>query len=57
MQKEGIKIGKLKSEIETKSIINKMRLERDDLAWVGIEIKGTNAIIKVVEADKAGDYK
>lgn len=52
VQKEGIKIGKLKSEIETKSIINKMRLERDDLAWVGIEIKGTNAIIKVVEADK-----
>ena len=52
VQKEGIKIGKLKSEIKTKSIINKMRLERDDLAWVGIEIKGTNAIIKVVEADK-----
>ena len=31
-------------------IINKLRLERDDIAWIGIEIKGTNAIIKIVES-------
>ena len=29
-----------------------MRLNRDDLAWIGIELKGTNAIVKVVEAEK-----
>jgi len=29
-----------------------MRLERNDLAWIGIEIKGTNAIVKIVETDK-----
>ena len=32
-------------------MINRLRLERDDIAWVGIEIKGTNLIIKIVEAD------
>ena len=26
-----------------------------DLAWIGIEIKGTNVIVKVVEADKKPD--
>lgn len=49
---EGLKIGRWKSKIEIKSIINKLRLERDDIAWVGIEIKGTNVIIKIVEADR-----
>lgn len=46
----GLSIGKLKSEINTKEIINKIRLNRDDIAWMGIELKGTNAIVKVVKA-------
>lgn len=52
LKEEGIAIGTLKSKIDTKNVINKMRLNRNDLAWVGIELKGTNAIVKVVEADK-----
>jgi len=48
----GLQIGKLKSQINTKEIINKIRLEREDIAWIGIELKGTNAIVKIVEADK-----
>ena len=47
----GLSIGKWKHSIETKEIINQLRLQRDDIAWVGIEIKGTNLIIKIVEAD------
>lgn len=46
----GLSIGKLKSKINTKEIINKVRLNRDDIAWMGIELKGTNAIVKVVKA-------
>ncbi len=46
----GLSIGKLKSQINTKEIINKVRLDRDDIAWMGIELKGTNAIVKVVKA-------
>ena len=47
----GLSIGKLKSQINTKEIINKIRLDRDDIAWIGIELKGTNAIVKVVKAE------
>lgn len=46
----GISIGKCKSKINTKEVINKIRLNRDDIAWMGIELKGTNAIVKVVKA-------
>lgn len=55
VEEEGLSIGKLKGGIDTKEIINKIRLERDDVAWVGITIKGTNAVIEIVEADKKPD--
>ena len=48
----GLKTGKLKSSIDTKEIINKIRLQRTDIAWMGIELKGTNAIVKIVKADE-----
>lgn len=46
----GLSIGKLKSKINTKDVINKVRLNREDIAWMGIELKGTNAIVKVVKS-------
>ena len=36
--------------MNTKKIINQIRIERQDFAWVGIEFKGTNAIVKIVKA-------
>lgn len=51
LNKNGLNIGVLKNKVNTKQLINDIRLNRDDVAWVGIEIKGTNAIVKVVEAD------
>lgn len=45
----GLTIGKLKSKINTKEIINKVRLKRDDIAWMGIEQKGTNIIVKIAK--------
>ena len=50
-KEKGLDIGKFKNAINIKEVIQTLRLQRDDLAWVGIEIKGTNAIIKIVEAD------
>lgn len=50
LKKDGLEIGKLKSKINTNSIINKFRLDRSDISWIGITIKGTNAIINVQEA-------
>lgn len=52
LNENGLKIGILKQKIDTKQIINTIRLQRDDIAWIGIHLKGTNAIIEIVEADK-----
>ena len=52
LEEVGLKVGKAKSEIDTKEIMNKLRLKRDDIAWVGMELKGTNMIVKLVKADK-----
>ncbi len=49
---EGLEIGKRKGAVDTKAVINKIRLERDDISWAGIEIDGTNATIKLVKADE-----
>ena len=51
----GLNVGMLKSKINTKDVINKVRLKRDDVAWMGIELKGTNAIISIVKSDKKPD--
>ena len=48
----GLTIGEFKGNVNTKEIINKVRLDRDDIAWMGIELKGTNAIVKLVKAEE-----
>ena len=48
----GLKIGSIKRKVNTKDIINKIRLKRNDIAWMGIELKGTNAIVKIVKASE-----
>lgn len=48
---EGLIVGKLKSKVDLKSIINKIRLDREEIAWIGIDLKGTNAIVRIVPAD------
>lgn len=52
IENEGVKIGKYKNKVDLQALINKIRLEREDVAWVGMEIKGTNLIIKIAEADE-----
>ncbi len=52
LKEYGIKTGILKSKINTKEVINRLRLKHDDIAWVGLKIEGTNVICEIVEADK-----
>lgn len=52
IQNEGVDIGKYKNGVDLQNLINKIRIARDDIAWIGMEIKGTNLIIEVVEADE-----
>ena len=53
LNEQGLKFGTNKSNIDTNLIINKIRLNRDDIAWIGISLKGTNAIVEIKESDKA----
>ena len=53
LNNQGLKIGSNKNNIDTNYIINNIRLKRDDIAWIGISIKGTNAIVEIKETDKA----
>ena len=48
----GLKKGVLKSKIETEKLINELRLKRNDISWIGIDLKGTNVIVKAVKSDE-----
>ncbi len=48
----GLRKGVLKSKIDKDRVIEEMRLKRNDISWMGIELKGTNAIIKIVKKDE-----
>lgn len=48
----GLKVGTLKYKVNSKEIVNNIRLQRSDIAWIGIHLKGTNAVVEIVEADE-----
>ena len=48
----GLKRGIKKANIKTDKLVNEIRLKRNDISWIGIEIKGTNAIVKIVKIDE-----
>lgn len=49
LEEEGLKVGILKNKLDTKKMINNIRLKRNDIAWIGIKIDGTNAIVEIVK--------
>ena len=49
----GLSVGKNKNKIKAAEIIQQIRLKRNDISWMGIELKGTNAIVKIVKAEEA----
>ena len=53
IEKAGLQTGMSKGKVNTQEIINKIRLERDDISWIGIDLKGTNAIVKLVKMKEA----
>ena len=52
LKNKGLSIGTLKNKLDVKRVINEIRMDRDDIAWIGIDIKGTNAIVEIVETEK-----
>ena len=55
LETNGLQVGKPKGKVDTKQIINEIRLKRNDIAWIGISINGTNAKVEVVEATEKPD--
>lgn len=55
LKEEGVDIGKTKNSIDSKTVINNIRLKRNDISWMSIDMKGTNIIITVVEAEEKPD--
>lgn len=53
IEEAGLTVGKVKSKVDTSDIIRQIRLQRDDISWIGLELKGTNAIVKIVKAEEA----
>lgn len=51
LQDLGLTKGILKSKIDTDQIINQIRLKRNDIAWIGIDMEGTNIIVSIVKSD------
>lgn len=48
LEEAGLKTGIMKNKINVSTIINNVRLKRNDIAWMGIDLKGTNAIVEIV---------
>ena len=53
LEDSGLQVGTSKNDMNIEEVIRKIRLNRDDIAWIGITVKGTNAMVKIKEADKA----
>ncbi len=53
LSKAGLVVGKNKNKVNTSEIIQYIRLNRSDISWIGIELRGTNAIVKLVKAKQA----
>ena len=53
LEENGLAVGTSKNDMDTDEVIRKIRLNRDDIAWIGITVKGTNAIVKIKETEKA----
>lgn len=51
--KENIRVGALKKDIDVEGSKLNILLERDDIAWIGISLKGNQVTVEVVEKDLA----
>ena len=50
IQEVGLKTGMKKNKVNVEEIVNKIRLKRNDISWIGVNLDGTNAIVKIVKA-------
>lgn len=51
LKEEGVYSGNKKSKINVKKVIDNIRLKRNDISWMSIDMKGTNIVINIVKAE------
>ena len=52
LEEEGIKVGEAKRKVNPTNVINNIRLKRQDISWMSVDMKGTNVVITVVKAEE-----
>lgn len=52
LQHCGLKVGAFKMGLDVVTIENEMMLKEDRLSWIGVEVKGTKAIVEIKERRK-----
>lgn len=52
LEQEGLKLGTPKKNVDTKRVVNNIRLNRNDIAWIGIKLDGTNAIVEIIKGEE-----
>jgi similar to stage IV sporulation protein len=52
LNEEGVKVGNAKRKINSVNVVNNIRLKRNDISWMSVDMKGTNIIVTVVEAEE-----
>lgn len=56
LAENGLKIGTLKYKVNTKEIINKIRLKRDDIAWMNIDLRRNECNCKSKRNNRKAKY-
>lgn len=52
INRNGLEIGKIKTDVDPNKIVRSIRYEREDIAWVGVTFNGTNATVKIIKAEE-----
>lgn len=51
LELENVKLGVLKNTLNVDEIKNNIYIRRHDIAWIGINFKGTTAVVEVIQAN------
>lgn len=51
LELENVKVGMLKKSLDLDTIKNNIYMRRHDIAWIGISLKGTNAVVEIVQGN------
>ena len=57
LRQNDIKVGMLRKKVDKEKIINEIRMERNDISWIGIDIEGTNLKVSISESDLAPEVE